>query len=103
MNPLPCEIKQLTEWLETHRGWIKSATITEWLGFDKRQIRAIAEHSKGLILSWPGSPGYCHIKHVSTNDWHHYVAATKSQINKMESRMMESMNQINKHIHTTNK
>jgi hypothetical protein len=89
MNPLPCEIKQLTEWLETHRGWIKSATITEWLGFDKRQIRAIAEHSNGLILSWPGSPGYCHIKHASIDDRQHAVAALCCQANKMLARAME--------------
>jgi hypothetical protein len=90
-TPEKHDIERLTKWLADNPGWIKSATITEWLGYDKRQTRAIAEHSDGLILSWPGSPGYCHIEHSTADERQHFHDATCSQIRKMQSRMREVM------------
>ncbi len=90
-TPEKHDIERLANWLETSKGWIKSASITEWLGYEKRHIRAIAEHSQGRILSWPGSPGYCHIMHSTPDERQHFYAATESQIRKMQSRMREVM------------
>jgi len=39
-------------------GWVKAREIEAKLNIDERKIRAIAEHSKGRILSGPGCPGY---------------------------------------------
>jgi hypothetical protein len=88
-TPTDTEIKMLVDWLDRNPGWIKSGVIEEWLGFDKRTIRAIAEHSKGKILSWPGSPGYCHINHAKIDEISHAQAALIIQSGKMIDRARE--------------
>ena len=88
-TPTDTEIQMLVKWLLKHRGWIKSSVIEEWTGFDKRAIRAIAERSKGQILSWPGSPGYCHIRHAKIDDISHAISALVTQSSKMLGRARE--------------
>ena len=51
------EVLAITTWLRG-RGWVKAREIETALGMDERTIRAVAEHSDGLILSGPGCPGY---------------------------------------------
>ncbi|HTJ77982.1 MAG TPA: hypothetical protein VL357_03225 [Rariglobus sp.] len=51
------EIQSLATWLEG-KEWCTARQIEEALGLDERKVRAIAEHSDGLILSGPGCPGY---------------------------------------------
>jgi hypothetical protein len=51
------EIETVCEFLRG-KGWIKAAEIAELLKIDDRKLRAITEHSEGLILSGPGCPGY---------------------------------------------
>jgi hypothetical protein len=90
--PTDTEIQMLVKWLLKHRGWIKSSVIEEWTGFDKRTIRAIAEHSKGQILSWPGSPGYCHIRHAKIDERQRAIASFKSLGKKSNKRAKEIEN-----------
>jgi hypothetical protein len=86
MTPTKNEVKLLAEWLEKNPGFIKAATITEWLGYDKREIRTLAEHSNGEIISWPGSPGYCHIRHATLDQIDHAINALQSQSDRMNKR-----------------
>jgi hypothetical protein len=88
-TPTDAEIKMLVDWLDRNSGWIKSGVIEEWMGFDKRTIRAIAEHSKGRIISWPGSPGYCHIRHAKIDEISHAISALITQSCKMLERARE--------------
>lgn len=40
------------------RGWTTARQLADELGIDDRELRLIAEHSGGRIVSAPGSPGY---------------------------------------------
>lgn len=51
------DVASLTAWL-AGRGWVTARQIEAQLGIEERRLRAIAEHSKGEILSGPGCPGY---------------------------------------------
>lgn len=81
--PTSSEVAQLIEWLDLHPGFHTAKEIQRWTGFDDRMIREITEHANGEIVSGPGSPGYCHVRHCPEDLIRRTVAALRSQSERM--------------------
>lgn len=69
------------------------------LGHTDRKIRQIAEHSGGLIISGPGSPGYQHISHCTTEQINHIANTLESQGRSMLRRSQTIRKQAHRTIH----
>jgi hypothetical protein len=68
------------------RGWQTGLSLRTRLGWTERRLRAVASGSKGRVLSWPGSKGYCLTAEAATEDIDHACAALTSQARDMLSR-----------------
>lgn len=77
------EVEILLAWLSAHPGFHTAATIAESLQLSDRKVRVIAEQNRDLIVSGPGSPGYCHLYHCPAEKIHHYTQKMISQGKKM--------------------
>jgi hypothetical protein len=89
------DIDALAAWL-SGRDWQTARQIEAELGMDERQIRAIAEHSDGLILSGPGCPGYrLFDSQTRIGDADRAAGRLESQAKKMLTRS----SQIRRRIH----
>lgn len=62
------EVERLLAWLSARPGFHTAAQISAALDLSDRKIRQLAEASDGLIVSGPGSPGYCHLYHCPDDD-----------------------------------
>ena len=60
------EVERLLAWLSAHPGFHTAAIIARALDLSDRRVRQLAEAADGLIVSGPGSPGYCHLYHCDT-------------------------------------
>jgi hypothetical protein len=80
------ELETLLAWLSAHPGFHTAKTISAQLPLTDRQIRQIAELSDGLIISGPGSPGYCHLYHCDPDTIGHIADTLKSQAKRMLRR-----------------
>jgi hypothetical protein len=70
------------------RGWVRAAALARD-GFSERELREIAEHDRsGIILSYPGSPGYCLYDESSPADRARASAALRSQARQMLRRFV---------------
>lgn len=49
--------------LSNHPGFHTAADLAKALNLTDRKVRQLAESADGLIVSGPGSPGYCHLYH----------------------------------------
>ncbi len=82
LQPDP-EIERLLSYLEQNPGFHTARQLSASLGLTDRQIRTIAEQNRNLIVSGPGSPGYCHLNHCPTEKIRHYTEQMISQGKKM--------------------
>jgi hypothetical protein len=73
------ETERLLSWLAGHPGFHTAKTIGDHLGLTDRQIRQAAEAADGLIISGPGSPGYCHLYHCEAGKIDHITSKLISQ------------------------
>lgn len=80
------EVERLLAWLSAHPGFHTAKTISTALGLTDRQIRQSAEAADGLIISGPGSPGYCHLYHCDPQTIGHIADTLRSQARRMLSR-----------------
>lgn len=55
------EVERLLNHLSNNPGFHTRKELSAALGLSDRAIREIAEQNPELIVSGPGSPGYCHI------------------------------------------
>lgn len=95
--PVPAgEVELLTGWLAAHPGFHTAKQLAAALHFTDRKIRQIAEASDGLIVSGPGSPGYCHLLHCPAEKLGHIAATMISQAKSMIRRALR----IRKRAHT---
>ncbi len=88
MQPDP-DAELLIDHLETHPGFHTARELTASIGLTDRQIRKAAEHSNGLIVSGPGSPGYVHITHCSLKQLTHIRNTLRSQARHMLNRYLK--------------
>lgn len=77
--PLARQSQQLVAHLLDHPGFHTAAQLHQRLGFSDRTIRKLAESSGGLIISGPGSPGYCHLDHCPVEKLNHIANTLQSQ------------------------
>lgn len=89
------DVDAIACWL-SGRDWVTARDIEAALHLDERQIRAIAEHSDGLILSGPGCPGYrLFDDQTRIGDADRAASRLESQARKMLTRS----SQIRRRIH----
>jgi hypothetical protein len=80
------EVERLLAWLSSHPGFHTASTIAKDLQLSDRKIRQLAEASDGLVISGPGSPGYCHIYHCDPDTIGHIAETLRSQAKRMLAR-----------------
>lgn len=80
------EAECLVAWLLHHRGFHTARQLSDALSLSDRKIRQLAEASDGLIVSGPGSPGYCHLIHCPTEKLSHIADTLRSQARAMLGR-----------------
>lgn len=77
--PLPGEVEELVRFLDNNPGFHKAKDIGEFMHLSDRKIRQLAEAADGLIVSGPGSPGYCHLHHCDDETTGHITDTLISQ------------------------
>lgn len=87
-TPREAEIEELVRFLKTNPGFHKAREIGEFMHLSERQIRQLAEASDGLIVSGPGSPGYCHLHHCDDETIGHITNTLMSQGKRMIRRAL---------------
>lgn len=80
------EVDRLVSWLAARPGFHTAKTISTALDITDRKIRQLAEASDGLIISGPGSPGYCHLSHCPAETLSHIAETLRSQARSMIAR-----------------
>lgn len=94
--PPPGEVEILVAYLKNHPGFHTARELAQALAYTDRRIRQIAEASDGLIISGPGSPGYCHLHHCPSKQLAHIADTLRSQARRMLARSIR----IRKRAHT---
>ena len=84
--PVSGEVTTLLAWLLDHPGFHTARSLSTQLDLSDRKIRQIAELSDGLIVSGPGSPGYCHLRHCPPETLGHIADTLRSQARSMICR-----------------
>lgn len=77
--PAAGEVARLLSHLRHNPGFHTAKQLLADLALTDRKIRQIAEESNGMIVSGPGSPGYCHLDHCPTEKLAHIADTLLSQ------------------------
>ena len=85
-SPDSGEVETLLAYLLHHPGFHTAREISQALNMTDRKIRQIAEASDGLVVSGPGSPGYCHLHHCPAERIAHIADTLRSQARAMLAR-----------------
>lgn len=80
------EVERLLAYLSARPGFHTAKQLAIALDLSDRKIRQLAEAADGLIVSGPGSPGYCHLYHCPAEKIHHITATQISQAKLMIRR-----------------
>jgi hypothetical protein len=80
------EVEILVGYLKNHPGFHTAKQLALALAYTDRRIRQLAEASDGLIISGPGSPGYCHLHHCPSEQLAHIADTLRSQARRMLAR-----------------
>ena len=80
------EVEILLNHLSNNPGFHTAKQLSAALSINDRKIRQLAEASDGLIVSGPGSPGYCHIYHCPVETCAHIANTLRSQARRMLAR-----------------
>jgi hypothetical protein len=89
-SPQIGEVETLLAHLSAHPGFHTARQLSEALLLTDRRIRQLAEFADGLIVSGPGSPGYCHIHHCDPETIGHITATQISQARHMIRRALRT-------------
>ena len=84
------EVEALVFHLHTHPGFHTAAVLAQALNLSDRKIRQLAEAADGLIVSGPGSPGYCHLHHCPAEQIAHIAEKLISQGKAMIRRALKT-------------
>lgn len=87
-SPQPGEVEILIAYLQNNPGFHTAKDLSKALAYTDRQIRLFAELSDGLIISGPGSPGYCHMHHCDPLKIAHIADTLISQAKLMIRRAL---------------
>lgn len=78
--------ERLLDFLTSNPGFHTAAELSAALTLGDREIRQLAEASDGLVISGPGSPGYCHLYHCDPKTIGRIADRLKSQAERMLER-----------------
>jgi hypothetical protein len=92
------EVETLLAHLSSTPGFHTAKQLSSALGLSDRKIRQLAEAADGLIVSGPGSPGYCHLYHCDPETIGHITATQISQARQMIRRALRTRNRAHKLI-----
>ena len=92
------DVERLLAWLSARPGFHTAKQLAEALDLSDRKIRQLAEQSGGLVVSGPGSPGYCHLYHCPTEQVAHLTATMISQGKTMIRRALLTRRRAHKVI-----
>lgn len=84
------EVECLLAWLSARPGFHTAKQLSAALDLTDRKIRQLAEAADGLIVSGPGSPGYCHLYHCPVEKVDHIANKLISQGKAMIRRAIKS-------------
>lgn len=84
------DVELLLNHLSNHPGFHTRKQLSAALGLSDRSIRVIAEQNPELIVSGPGSPGYCHLYHCPDEQTGHITEMLISQGKKMIRRAIRT-------------
>lgn len=93
------DVERLLAWLSSNPGFHTARQITENSGLTDRAIRECAEKNPHLVVSGPGSPGYCHIHHCPVEKVNHHTGKMISQAKKMIRRAIATRRAAHNLIH----
>lgn len=83
--PSEREIERLVSYLlAAGDQWCTAAEIAKALGIGDRTVRKLAEHSRGVIVSAPGCPGYRHLHHTTVEQ----IAEIRNRLASQAKAMM---------------
>lgn len=82
------EVERLLNHLSNNPGFHTAKQLAEVLNLSDRKIRQLAEASNGLVISGPGSPGYCHLYHCDDETTGHISDTLISQGKHMIRRAL---------------
>jgi len=71
------------------KGWLSAAQIEAATGWDDRVVRDLASESD-LIISSPGRIGYKHLMDATSDEYHRYRNARRSQARKMVAKVIRT-------------
>jgi len=80
------EVERLLAFLSRNPGFHTAADLAKALSLSDRKVRQLAEASDGLVISGPGSPGYCHLYHCDPKTIGHIADTLRSQARSMLAR-----------------
>lgn len=92
------DVERVLAWLASHSGFHTAREISKELGLSDRKIRDAAEKADGLIISGPGSPGYCHLYHCEIGTVDHVTSKQISQARKMVHRAIRTKRRAHERI-----
>lgn len=75
------DVKRLVGLLRAHKGWITRRALADSFGGGdraERQIRAVAEAARPVVVSFPGSPGYRLWDHCTIEEIDRCIATFES-------------------------
>ena len=84
------EVEMLLAHLSANPGFHTAKQLSAALNLSDRKIRQLAEAADGLIVSGPGSPGYCHLYHCDPDTIGHITATQISQARQMIRRALRT-------------
>lgn len=87
--PPPGEVEILTAYLKNNPGFHTAKQLSTALAYNDRKIRQLAEAADGMIISGPGSPGYCHLNHCDPKTIGHIADTLRSQARNMLRRSIK--------------
>ena len=99
-SPAPPEIGEVElvlNYLSNNPGFHTAAQLGKALDLSDRKIRQLAEASDGLIISGPGSPGYCHLYHCDPEVIGHIAEKLISQGKAMIRRAIRTRRRARNH------
>ena len=98
-RPPLSDVDQLVAYLKQRPGFHTAAKLAGFMGNTERNILKLAEMADGMIVSGPGSPGYCHLNHCPAEMIAHIADKLISQGRNMIRRAIRTRKRARALIH----
>lgn len=86
------DVQALIDYLDRNPRFHTARQLASVLNVTDRKVRQLAEAADGMIVSGPGSPGYCHLHHCPAEQIAHLTETLISQGRNMIKRALKTRN-----------